>query len=511
VTGRNGTEDAGGGEVVRLEIGAVAHGGHCVARHEGRVVFVRHALPGEQVLARLTQAQPDDRFWRADAVEVLRPSPDRVVPACSLSGSGGCGGCDWQHASLPAQRRLKAAVVTEQLRRLGGVDLAGTVPGGAGGAGGAGGLEVREVPGDVEGLGWRTRIRFAVDSRGRAGLRRHRAHDVVPVPHCPIAHPAVGELQIGGRRWPGVANVEAVVGGAGVGEVVAGGPEVPDGDTGSRVQRLVVVEPGKPGVDGVRDRTRSGSRARPDARSGTRPDARPDARSHARLEMPRLAAEASVARRDAAGLQRVGGRTWVEESVLVDGVRRTFRVTGGGFWQVHPGAAQTLLDTVLAMAQPRPGESALDLYCGVGLFTAGLALRVGESGQVLGVEGDPRAATDARRSLHDLPFVRLEAGGVEPVLRRLAGSGEPDRVDVVVLDPPRAGAGSRVVELVAELRPRVIVYVACDPAALARDVATAARLGYHLDDLAAFDTFPMTHHVECVARLAPADASVVIM
>jgi tRNA/tmRNA/rRNA uracil-C5-methylase (TrmA/RlmC/RlmD family) len=458
--------------VVRLEIGAVAHGGHCVARYEGRVVFVRHTLPGEQVLARLTQARPDDRFWRAETVEVLRPSPDRVVPACSLSGAGGCGGCDWQHASLPAQRRLKAAVVTEQLRRLGGVDLAGTGPEGEGG------LEVRGVPGDAEGLGWRTRIRFAVDGRGRAGLRRHRAHDVVPVPHCPIAHPAVDELQIGGCRWPGVESVEAVAGRAGV-----GGPGSADGDTGSLVQRLVVVEQGETGNGDLRSRMR--------ARTGTR------------TQVPRLSAEASVARRDAAGLQRVGGRTWVEESVLVDGVRRTFRVTGGGFWQVHPGAAQTLLDTVLAMAQPRPGESALDLYCGVGLFTVGLALRVGESGQVLGVEGDPRAAADARRSLHDLPFVRLEAGGVEPVLRRLAGFGEPDRVDVVVLDPPRAGAGRRVVELVAEVRPRVIVYVACDPAALARDVATAARLGYRLDDLAAFDTFPMTHHVECVARLTP--------
>jgi tRNA/tmRNA/rRNA uracil-C5-methylase (TrmA/RlmC/RlmD family) len=453
------------GDGLQLEIGAVAHGGHCVARHEGRVVFVRHALPGELVRARLTEAGPVDRFWRADAVDVLRPSPDRVDPACPLSGPGGCGGCDWQHVSLPAQRRLKAAVVTEQLARLGGVDLAGT---------GLDRLEVRAMPGDAEGLGWRTRVRFAVDGCGRAGLRRNRGHDVVPVQHCPIAHPAIDELHVGGRRWPGTASVEVVAGGAG-----AAGER-----SGVAVQRLVVVEP-----EGV-PRTGRGAR-------------------RVRVEVPPLAAEASVARRGAEGLQRVRGRTWVEESVLVDGVRRTFRVTGGGFWQVHPGAAQTLLDTVLAMTRPRPGESALDLYCGVGLFTAGLALRVGqESGRVLGVEGDPRAAADARRSLHDLRGVRLEVGGVEPVLHRLAGSGELTGADVVVLDPPRSGAGRRVVEAVTALRPRAIVYVACDPAALARDVATAARVGYRLDGFAAFDSFPMTRHVECVARLTPTSTAV---
>jgi tRNA/tmRNA/rRNA uracil-C5-methylase (TrmA/RlmC/RlmD family) len=197
----------------------------------------------------------------------------------------------------------------------------------------------------------------------------------------------------------------------------------------------------------------------------------------------------------------------VEESVLVDGERRRFRVTGTGFWQVHPGAAQTLLDAVLEATKPLPGERAFDLYCGVGLFAAALALRVGSEGSVLGVEGDDRGCADARRNLHDLPQVSLAQGRVDRVLSGLArgegGESEADTADVVVLDPPRAGAGRQVMDAVCALDPRVIAYVACDPAALARDVAIAADNGYRLAALRAFDLFPMTHHVECVATLVP--------
>ncbi len=434
-----GLQGSAAGTVVRLRIGPVAHGGHCVARHEGRVVFVRHALPGELADVRLTQAGERDRFWRGDAVAVVEASPDRVEPRCDVARPGGCGGCDWQHASLDAQRRLKADVVAEQLRRIGGTEVADLV--------------VEPVPGDVGGLGWRTRVRYAVDPGGRAGLRRHRSHDVVAIDACPIADPEVDAVGVPTRPWPGTAS----------GEVVAA-------RAGGEVQRLVIVEP---------------------VVESLAPDA-------GRLQVPPLDAPASLARRGPGGVERVRGRGWVREEVPVDGTVRSFRVSGAGFWQVHPGAAQALLDAVLAAADPRPGEHALDLYCGVGLFAAGLAARVGPAGSVLGVEGEERAVADARRNLHDLPWVRLEHGPVAPVLgRRAAGA------DVVVLDPPRTGAGRDVVEAVLGLRPRVVVYVACDPAALARDVATARAGGYRLAGLRAFDLFPMTHHVECVATLVP--------
>ena len=440
--------------LIRLEVGPVAHGGHCVARHQGRVVFVRHALPGETVLARLTDGGERSKFWRADAVEVLVGSPDRVSPPCPLAGPGKCGGCDWQHADPAAQRALKATVITEQLHRMAKLDPAdGVFP-----------IVVEAVPvpgrtgsAATDGLGWRTRVRFAVDTKNQAGLRRHRSHDVIEVGECLIADPQVTGLQIGEQYWRGAAAVEVI--------------------TPAEGDPLVIVEP-----------------------------ASAEAGSAAKLKLPRLPVPAAVATRDLAGLHQVRGRTWVSEQVLIDGAVRRFRITGTGFWQVHPGAAQTLLDTVLAAADPRPGERAVDLYGGVGLFAAGLADRVGLTGSVIAVESDSRATADARRSLHDLDWIRFETGSVERVLPALTAPGGPLQggADVVVLDPPRAGAGQQVITQIAALRPRVVVYVACDPAALARDLAIAATVGYRLAGLRAFDLFPMTHHVECVATLVPA-------
>lgn len=440
--GSSGPVGGGTAGLVRLEVGAVAHGGHCVARLEGRVVFVRHALPGEVVRARLVTAEASDRFWRAEAVEVLEPSVDRVAPPCPVAGPGGCGGCDWQHASLAAQRRLKAEVVREQLVRLGGVADPR--------------VEVEAVPGDVGGLGWRTRLRWAVDTQGRPGLRAWRSHRVVPVERCPLAHPCVDETGVSRLPWPGAASLEVIAPAAGRGG-------------------LLLVESDRAPRPGVLSALPS------DVSVGWRP---PGA---GRGE-------------DQSAFRQVRGRTWVEEEVEAAGVHRSFRVTGSGFWQVHPGAAGVLLQAVLDAADPRPGETALDLYCGVGLFAAGLAQRVGEAGTVVAVESEARAVADARRALHDLPTVRLETGRVERVLPRLGDLGRAGGgVDVVVLDPPRSGAGRAVLEQVVARDPRVVVYVACDPASLARDVSVLRRCGYGLAALRALDLFPMTHHVECVA------------
>ena len=192
------------GDVAELRAGEAAHGGWCVARlgGTGPVVFVRHALPGERVRARITEVTA--RFARADAIEILEPSANRVEPPCPYARPGGCGGCDWQHASLPAQRELKASVVRQQLRRIAGIDWPVTVealPGDEGPAGDA----------PAAGLGWRTRVTFAVRGDGVAGLRAHRSHEVINVADCLIAHPRIRDLGIPTRRWPRLATLEAVV------------------------------------------------------------------------------------------------------------------------------------------------------------------------------------------------------------------------------------------------------------------------------------------------------------
>ncbi len=460
------------GRSLELVVGPVAHGGHCVARAEGQVVFVRHALPGERVVARVTEGGAGSRFLRADAVEVLDASPDRVPVRCPVAGPGGCGGCDWQHVSPAGQRALKAAVVREQLHRLAGVDLL---------------VEVEPVAGDQDGLGWRTRVQYTADDEGRLGFRRHRSHDVVPVQVCPIAHAAVQAVPVTGRRWPGAQGVDVVVGtGDQAPVVVVHGPE-------SLADRV------PPGVGVLVDQRRRDHRA---VVAGSASAGSASARSASAGPVPAASAPPS-SRGSSRGSSRASsrGRGWVRQVVRSGDWERSFRVSGAGFWQVHPGAADAFVTAVLQALEPRAGERVLDLYAGAGLFAAALADRVGPDGQVLAVEADEGAVRDARRNLHDLPQVRLVAGRVDPTLRALTRSGELGPVDLVVLDPPRTGAKAAVVRQVADRRPRAVAYVACDPAALARDVASFAEHGYRLAGVRAFDAFPMTQHVECVAHL----------
>ncbi|MEU3873103.1 MULTISPECIES: TRAM domain-containing protein [Streptomyces] len=425
------------GEEYEVEVGPVAHGGHCVARTEGgRVLFVRHALPGERVVARVTEGEQTSRFLRADAVQILTASKDRVEAPCPFSGPGKCGGCDWQHAKPGAQRRLKGEVIAEQLQRL-----AGLTPEEAGWDG-----TVVPAPGDKLPAGevpaWRTRVQYAIDAEGHAGLRKHRSHEVQVIDRCLIAAEGVSELGIEKRTWPQIASVEAIA-------------------ASGSADRQVILTP-RPG---------------------------------GRLPIVELDKPVSVLRigeKDKA-VHRVHGRPFVRERAD----ERTYRVGEGGFWQVHPKAADVLVQAVMQGLMPRKGDMALDLYCGVGLFAGSLAERVGDKGAVLGIESGKRAVEDARHNLQDLDRVRIEHGKVEDVLPRT----RIDSADIIVLDPPRAGAGKQTVQHLASLGARRIAYVACDPAALARDLKYFAEAGYKPATLRAFDLFPMTHHVECVAIL----------
>jgi tRNA/tmRNA/rRNA uracil-C5-methylase (TrmA/RlmC/RlmD family) len=438
------------GAEYEVEIGPVAHGGHCVARTPGgQVLFVRHTLPGERVRVQVTEGRADSRFLRADAVEVLTADKDRIAAPCPFSGPGRCGGCDWQHVKPGRQRRLKGEVLTEQLGHL-----AGMTPEEAGWDG-----TVEPAPGDKLPAGevpaWRTRVQYAVDESGRAGLRRHRSHDIEPIDRCLIAAEGVTELGIERHAWPDIDTVEAAAA------------------TGSG-DRQVIVTP-RPG---------------------------------GRLPLVELDRPVSVVRAEESDsgahgghgkertLHRVHGRPFVRERA--DG--RTWRVGAGGFWQVHPAAAELLVEAVMRGLTPRKGESALDLYCGAGLFAGALADRVGEEGAVRGIESAKRAVEDARHNLAAFPRVRVERGTVDRVLPRTGIT----TTDLVVLDPPRSGAGKRTVEQIAALTPRRVAYVACDPAALARDLAHFRDNGYLPRYLRAFDLFPMTHHMECVAILEPA-------
>lgn len=432
-----------------VDVGPVAHGGHCVARHEGRVVFVRHGIPGEKVRVRLTESGPDAKFWRGDVVEVLEPSPDRVGHFWDLADSvrswshrhPPVGGAELGHIALDRQRSLKAEVLAEQLHRLAGVDLPITV-------------EAVGEPGTpaAAGLAWRTRAGFAVTPAGKLGMHAHRSDAVLPVAEMPLAADAINALRLWDIDLQGIERIEVAAPANGSRPLVLLVPAA-----GTRAKRLSAV-------------------------------------------LAQLPEDVSVASFDPVKgeVLRLRGRTYVQEGAA----GHDYRVTGDGFWQIHRDAPATLVGAVTGLLHDGgflgAGAAVADLYAGAGLFTAPLADAVGVTGSVLSVEGSPGTSRDARKNLHGASQVEIVQGRVERVLREKART-----FDAVLLDPPRAGAGKAVVNQLVEAGPRAVAYVSCDPASFARDVGYFQQSGWELNGLRAFDLYPHTHHMETVALLTP--------
>lgn len=443
-----------------VDVGPVAHGGHCVARHEGRVVFVRHGIPGEKVRVRLTDDGPAAKFWRADVVEVLEPSPDRVPHFWDIADSARSwshrhppvGGAELGHISLARQRSLKADVLAEQLKRLAGVELRPDVE--------AVGLAAHHGTTDdapesgaaVSGLGWRTRAGFAVTPAGKLGMHAHRSDAILPVREMPLAVAGINALRLWEIDLQGIDRVEVAA------------PA-----NGSRPLVLLVPAPG------TRSKRLSGILAQ-------------------------LPDDVSVASLDPATgeVLQLRGRTYVQETAA----GHDYRVTGDGFWQIHRDGPETLVGAVTSFLHDggflAPGSVVADLYAGAGLFTAPLADAVGVTGSVLSVEGAPGTSRDARKNLHDAAQVEIVQGRVERVLRQ-----KPRNFDALILDPPRAGAGKAVVKQLIDAGPRAVAYVSCDPASFARDLGYFRQGGWGMAGLRAFDLYPHTHHMETVALLTP--------
>lgn len=393
-------------ERLQLRVGAVAHGGHCVARHEGRVVFVRHAIPGELVTADITDGGESSAYWRAEAVEIHEPSPHRVASAWPEAGPHGVGGGELAHVSLPAQRKWKKAVIVDAFERFANSEFLG---------------EVAAAPGDDSrgGLGYRTRVQAVANARNKASMHLHRSRELRALEEMPLATPEV-ERALLARSFPKGAAITIVEPSAG--------------------------EEPRAFVNGA-------------AWGATGPDRRPNAPTH------------------------------VREVVHWAGKDFEYRVAATGFWQVHREAASVLLAEV--MAQMGDAARVLDLYAGSGLFTLPLAATGRE---VTSVESAPDAAKGARRNLHAYPNATVVHGDVRQYLRL-----HRTPCDAALLDPPRSGAGRSTLEALAAVSPQRVVYVACDPVALARDVAHLRDLGYDLTHASAHDLFPMTHHVEAIA------------
>ena len=393
------------GDLLEVTIEKVAHGGHFIARHDGAVIFVRHAIPGERCIIEVTST--GSSFNRADVIEVLEQSEHRVVAPCEYSHRTGCGGCDFQHINPAYQRQLKSDVIKEQFSRIAKIQVE---------------IEVEEVS---KATHWRTRAIATTNRNGKLGFYKSRSHTVVPVADCLICVDGLGIKELAASHLKGDMRVE-----------------VSASNTG---ERTVALAP-----------TRGEEKARISE-----------------------------------------GPVVLHENVL----GKTLEVSQASFWQSNERAPEVLTETVLQLADLKTGEHVLDLYGGVGLFTAAILEAVGESGHVDLIEGSKVATADAARNFAQYSNVTIATGDVAKLLPRISAA------DVVVLDPPRDGAGKEAVAEIARLAPRSIVYVACDPAALARDTAYLADHSYSLAKLRAFDLFPMTHHIECVALYTRAKVS----
>jgi tRNA/tmRNA/rRNA uracil-C5-methylase (TrmA/RlmC/RlmD family) len=380
-----------------VTIEKVAHGGHFIARYEGAVIFIRHGLPGEVVDVAITSV--GSSFNRGDVVAVIEASPDRVSAPCRYANRNGCGGCDFQHVEIAAQRRLKEDVITEQFARIAKMEIH---------------VEVEEVS---PALGWRTQATIGSDKQGRAGFYASRTNTIMAIDECLVLHPTIGYPAIQSQSWEPGARIQVSASTDGTSRLVAG--EIIQGD---QVQNFTV--------------------------NG-----------------------------------------------------KSYQVSPDSFWQSNVNAPKVLVDCVSEFADVRAGDHLLDLYGGVGLFALQLLETIGTTGRIDLVEGSKSATADAAVNFVGAENVKIHTGDVEKILPRFSSA------DVVILDPPRDGAKKNVIASLVACQPRAIVYVACDPAALARDSAFLRDANYTLEKVRAFDLFPMTHHIECVALFTPTAVS----
>jgi tRNA/tmRNA/rRNA uracil-C5-methylase (TrmA/RlmC/RlmD family) len=385
------------GQIIRVTIEKVAHGGHFIARYEGAVIFVRHGLPGEVVDVAITSI--GSSFNRGDVVAVIEASPNRVEAPCRYANRNGCGGCDFQHVEISAQRKLKENVITEQFARIAKMDIR---------------VAVEDVS---PSLGWRTQATIGSDKQGRAGFYASRTNSIMAIDDCLVLHPSIEYRKIQSQKWESGARIQVSASTDGSSRLVVG-----DVIQGERIQNFTV--------------------------NG-----------------------------------------------------KNYQVSPDSFWQSNVNAPQVLVDCVSEFADVQSGDHVLDLYGGVGLFALQLHDAIGAGGRIDLVEGSKSATTDATINFSGAENVKIYTGDVEKILPRFS------HADVVILDPPRDGAKKNVIASLVACKPRAIVYVACDPAALARDSALLRDANYTLEKIRAFDLFPMTHHIECVALFTPTAVS----
>jgi 23S rRNA (uracil1939-C5)-methyltransferase len=427
-----------------VEIEKPIYGGAFLARVEGKAVFVPLVLPGEQARARITESKRG--YAAAEAEATVRPSPERIAPACPHFGA--CGGCCYQHANYAAQLAFKQAILRETLER--------------------GGVAVPDEIAVLSGDPWRyrNRIRLAFDAAGRPGYRGRRSHAVVPVRECPIAAPLLVASALAfapvarqfSLRTTELSLFCNAAETALLASVFTADPAKVRFD--ELAQALHEIVPALTGAELIFE---------------GRPGQPPRTLAH-----------------------------WGAASLDYRAAGNDYRVDHGAFFQVNRWLVDSLVEKVTA---GHSGHLAWDLFAGVGLFARQLAKRFE---RVVAVESAPAATAALTANLSGAGGTAINAETLDFLRKNRqpasSNAARPDLIvpDLIVLDPPRTGLGAETCALLADLAAPALACVSCDPATLARDLRALIASGYQIQSITLADLFPQTLHLETVVQLCRA-------
>jgi 23S rRNA (uracil1939-C5)-methyltransferase len=461
------------GQMLELQIDGLGHDGEGVGRAQGFTFFIPGAIPGDQVLAVVKQVKKNYGF--AEVVKVISPSPDRVMPECSVFGR--CGGCALQHMDYQAQLRWKRQRVVDALQRIGGFSDP----------------VVHETIGMAQPFRYRNKGQYPVTLSGEqlvAGFYAKGSHEVVACQDCLIQHPLNNRI---------VSEVSRLA--------MEFGLDAYNEHTGQGFLRHILIKTGFETGEALCVLVTNG-RDFPEG-DGDAKDSKVDRNSRRsgaefgrRLQqaVPELVGVVQNINTQKTNVI-LGDETrtlWGRDALIDELCGLQFKISARSFFQVNPLQTAVLYNKALEYAALNGTEAVLDLYCGIGTISLLLA---GRSRQVIGVEYVEDAVVDARNNaeMNGISNVDFYAGDAGTVLENLAGEGI--NFDVAVLDPPRAGCDAKVLRILANLKVPRIVYVSCNPASLARDLKLLAEMGYGLKEAQPVDMFPQTSHVECVVLI----------
>ncbi|HZG86228.1 23S rRNA (uracil(1939)-C(5))-methyltransferase RlmD [Paenibacillus sp.] len=467
-------------DLIELDIAGLAHEGEGVGRYEGFTLFVPGALPGERVRARVVETKK--QYGRAELLAVLAASPDRVAPPCAVYAR--CGGCQLQHFAYGAQLRWKRQLVVDALTRIGKLQV--EPEGGASASSEVVSADDPPRPGivvhPVIGMDepWRYRnkaqvpIGFDLEEGGLVGgFYAQGTHRIVSTDECLIQHERNDDAVLAAKRIAREMGIEAYDEKSHTGWLRHLVAKVSFA-TGDLMLVLVATSRRTDGLDAYVERLRA--------------------------ELPQLVSLVLNVNNDrtSAVFGRETFTLWGTDVIFdaIGGIR--FAISARSFYQVNPVQTERLYGTALDYAALTGVETVIDAYCGIGTISLFLAQR---AAQVYGVELIPDAVEDARANarLNDIENADFEVGRAEVVLPAWRRDGID--ADVIVVDPPRKGCDPALLDTLVAMAPERIVYVSCNPATLARDLAVLEAGGFRTVQVQPVDMFPHTGHVECVALL----------